>query len=706
VDAIGTGNSETRGAIRLANTLNAPVTLMGNTSIGPEGGTINGNISGGAAGPLLLTVGNSSTGNATFTGVLEDGLGTLALTKTTAGTLTLTGTNTYTGATTINAGILRVGSIADSGVACNIGQGTAIALGGGTLQYTGGSTSMNRAISTTSTTSGIDVNTAGTTLTIPVNITGAGELYKYGAGTLTLAGASSYTSHTIANGGVLNIPGSLTMSNGRLGASESASTRSVINVTGAVTALRFYSSTASGAVNALNLNGGSITTTGGDTDAQNFVVGINTGGYGYFLNNGGTVNTARFNIGGQDTHAPLGVVRLTGEGVIATSSYMMMARSGGTAVFTIDNGTLARSTATSGRNLALGWDTAAGRAELNLNGGVIDNSGAGGVVHYGGNSSSSTITGIVNLNAGRLITRSFAKTANSAAYLNFNGGTLQPAADATAFLPALTGVYVHGGGLTFDSKSYNTTIAAELLAPAGNGVTTISVADGGSGYIGEPYVAVTDGAGVPATAIANMVDDGTGNNTFKVGSITVTSPGNYMVVPTTVTVTGGGPTVAASGFTIGTAANTSGGLTKTGDGTLTLTGANTFTNTTTVSAGTLALGANSTLSSDTPVSLGAGTLDAGVYSNAVSTLTVTGDATINLGTDGKLVFADSALTTWAGTLIITGDFVDGASIRFGTNKEALTQQQLGKIKKGAAKGYILNENGFLVYRPGTHILLL
>lgn len=704
VDAIGTGNSENRGAIRLANTLNAPVKLMGNTSIGPEGGTINGNISGGAAGPLLLTVGNSSTGNATFTGVLEDGLGTLALTKTAAGTLTLTGTNTYTGATTINAGILRVGSIADSGVACNIGQGTAIALGGGTLQYTGGSVSMNRAISTTSTTSGIDVNTAGTTLTIPVNITGAGEIYKYGAGTLTLAGASSYTGNTIANGGVLNIPGSLTMSNGRLGASEGASTRSVINVTGAVTALRFYSSNASGAVNALNLNGGSITTTGGDADMQNFVVGINTGGYGYFLNNGGTVSTARFNIGGQGTHAPVGVVRLTGEGVIATSSYMMMARSGGTAVFTIDNGTLDRSGITlSGRNLGLGWDATAGRAELNLNGGVIDNSGAGGVVHYGGSSSSSTITGIVNLNAGRLITRSFAKTANSTAYLNFNGGTLQPAADATAFLPALTGVYVHGGGLTFDSKSYNTTIAAELLAPTGNGVTTISVADGGSGYIGEPYVAVTDGAGVPATAIANMVDDGTGNNTFKVGSITVTSQGNYMVVPTTVTVTGGGPAVAASGFTIGTAANTSGGLTKTGDGALTLTGANTYTNTTTVSAGTLALGANSTLSSDTPVSLGAGTLDVGVYSNAVSTLTVTGDGTINLGAGGKLVFADSALTTWPGTLIITGDFVDGASIRFGTNKEALTQQQLGKIKKWGAPGYILDENGFLVYRPGTRI---
>ena len=39
----------------------------------------------------------------------------------------------------------------------------------------------------------------------------------------------------------------------------------------------------------------------------------------------------------------------------------------------------------------------------------------------------------------------------------------------------------------------------------------------------------------------------------------------------------------------------------------------------------------------------------------------------------------------------------------GTNKEALTKQQLGKIKKWGAPGYILDENGFLVYRPGTRI---
>ena len=70
-----------------------------------------------------------------------------------------------------------------------------------------------------------------------------------------------------------------------------------------------------------------------------------------------------------------------------------------------------------------------------------------------------------------------------------------------------------------------------------------------------------------ATVIANMVDDGTGNGTYKIGSFTVTSPGLYTVAPTTVTLTGGGAGTAASGFTINTSANTSGGMTFAGAGT-------------------------------------------------------------------------------------------------------------------------------------------
>ena len=67
----------------------------------------------GVSGTPTLTVGdNDATGAAnTFSGVIKNTAGTLALTKTGSGTLTLSGNNTYSGATTISGGMLLAGSI-------------------------------------------------------------------------------------------------------------------------------------------------------------------------------------------------------------------------------------------------------------------------------------------------------------------------------------------------------------------------------------------------------------------------------------------------------------------------------------------------------------------------------------------------------------------------------------------------------------------
>src|SRR5262249_20460421 len=68
-----------------------------------------------AATTSTLTVGVSG-GSGTFSGVLQVGNGTLALTKRGAGTETLSGTmNTYTGATTVNGGTLLVNGSTDPG---------------------------------------------------------------------------------------------------------------------------------------------------------------------------------------------------------------------------------------------------------------------------------------------------------------------------------------------------------------------------------------------------------------------------------------------------------------------------------------------------------------------------------------------------------------------------------------------------------------
>jgi len=143
-------------------------------------------------------------------------------------------------------------------------------------------------------------------------------------------------------------------------------------------------------------------------------------------------------------------------------------------------------------------------------------------------------------------------------------------------------------------------------------------------------------------------------------------------------------------------------ITKTGEGTQILSGTNTYTGSTTISAGTLGLGANNMLT-NSPIILTGGTLDAGTYTNSLKTLTLSGTATINLGTGAKVVFGESRTPTWSGTLNITGNFVTGQSLRFGTTSSGLTAEQLAKIKVVGGGVAALDANGFLKITKGMVI---
>jgi autotransporter-associated beta strand protein len=123
---------------------------------------------------------NTST---SFTGTLQDGAGTLGLTKVGSGTLSLSGVNSYSGPTAINGGILQ---IAGSGTLGSGAYAGAITLGSGaTLQMS---------------------STADQTLSGALS--GAGSLLKdTGSSTLTLAGANSFTGAVTLGSGTIDLTG-------------------------------------------------------------------------------------------------------------------------------------------------------------------------------------------------------------------------------------------------------------------------------------------------------------------------------------------------------------------------------------------------------------------------------------------------------------------------------------------------------------------
>ncbi len=281
-----------------------------------------------------------------------------------------------------------------------------------------------------------------------------------------------------------------------------------------------------------------------------------------------------------------------------------------------------------------------GRSEINICGGTFNNSNMSILYQPTVNTNGPGMgpgTGIVNICAGSLMSSAIANANGAQAYLNFGGGTLAASGDSTAFVPStMSGVHIFGafgsfaGGAVIDSNGKNITVPAALRKPTGQGVADIGLAEQGLGYIGEPYISIEGGSGTGATAIANMVDDGTGRGTFKVGSVTVTCPGvNYATTPTVLFKGGGFNIVTALVGTVTLADNVSGGLTKLGDGTLTLGAANSFTGLTTVAAGTLKLGTAAALMPNTPITLAGGTLDLGGFT---ITNTISGFGSVTNGT--------------------------------------------------------------------------
>ncbi len=215
------------GALRStsgANTWTGAVALgAGGSRINTDAGTLvmsgAGNISG-ASQPL--TVGGA--GNTTISKIISAG----AVTKDGAGTFILSGVNTYSGSTTVTAGTLQLGAnntLPDT---------TSVVVNGGTLsvntrtdtvagvQLVSGSITGTTGVLTS--TSDYDLQSG----TVTAALAGAVSLNKSTSGTVTLGGttANSYTGATNINGGTLSVTGGLAIPN--------ASAVNLANVSGAI----------------------------------------------------------------------------------------------------------------------------------------------------------------------------------------------------------------------------------------------------------------------------------------------------------------------------------------------------------------------------------------------------------------------------------------------------------------------------------------
>ena len=661
------------------NPTTANLTIVGGVTI-PSGGTTK-----------TLNLGGTSAAGS-IGGAIDDGIGTLSLTKSNTSTWTLSGlsataASNYGGSTIIDDGTLRITTTSPS------------LTGGLTFGSASGSTNFGT----------FDLSAASAT---------------FGGALLVRTDSATPNAITIGSSRTLQIGGSVT-----IGYNSAANSTTELSVSGAGT----FSIGSIGTPTNANVQIGNGQTTNISNTATLDLSGIAT----FFSNLGtGTFRVGNPTNGGGQSAGGSTVILSPNSTLIAEK---LLLASPDTASVTQS---LKLGSGANVLNVNTVHITGTGDLFANTNGrstGNLSFNGATGSLTLrglaGGTSRSDLNVAWTNMNTGNAPTGTFNTTGHTAdlrlgtltigrrtntgtiaaGVFNFSQGQLDANDLIVALAEAGSGsagtVSLSGGTSIFNTTTNpirlgeNTTAAGTAtgtLNISGSAIVNVAASAGNSIRLGHATTAggtatgnlnITGGTLTVAGDIIRGTATGTSNATVKLSGGTL-NMGGHDIGDVTFTVESGTLQNVAS-------INGTGGLTKTTTGTLTISGTNTYAGTTAISAGTLALGASNVLPGT--VAIGSATLNAATFTDTLGTLDVTAAATVNLGSGAALSFADSSAVDWSGgTLTITGTFVSGSSLRFGTTASGLTPAQLAVISAPGAPFLTLNSSGYLVASSGAN----
>jgi len=537
-----------------------------------SGGTVT---SSGASGSVLLTLTPAASFATTFSGVIQNGGGTLGLVLNgdATSTQTLAGMNTYTGGTTITSGTLQLGdgTTNNGSVMGNILNNSALAFANPLAQTYGGS------------------------------ISGSGTLTKSGAGTLSLSGASSYSGGTSVSGGKLIVTSTGSLASG-----------SALNVAGGATANLAYAGATLGAVsNSGTLN---FTNTIPPTDTVTLTGGLTGAGTTTFSANAqvvGTVSQGTITVAGNGTFDTLdgATLSITGAATIATVNSGSLTVGGSSTITTVSGGTMTLNGTSTIPTVSGGTMT------LNGTGGITTVSG-GTLNLYGTSASIGSLSGSDPITLGTT-----ALTITNGYY----GGSIQGANGSLSIASSgsvvLSGSNSYGGGTTLGSGG---TLQIGNGGATGALATSSAITDNGTLIFNRNNTVAqgVDFSGSAITGTGSLFQAGsgtlmlTGANSYA-GGTTIGSGGTLQLgggsltgsLPTTSVITDNGTLLfnrsntVMQGTDFGNTITGTGGLMQSGSGNLILAPTNGYSGITTLNSGTLSV-SNLAGNADTNDSLG------------------------------------------------------------------------------------------------------